>query len=72
VYSISGYLHISTTLSFTKIVSLPSIDEWIDTYNYFMKLCPSQVEEMTQIGALCYSNLFIYHEDLKSAILYPL
>jgi primase-polymerase (primpol)-like protein len=24
---------------------------------------------MTQIGALCYSNLFMYREDLKAAIL---
>ncbi len=69
VYSLSGFLHISSTLSFTELVSLPFIDEWLDTYNYFMKLCPSQMQEMTQIGTLCYSNLFIYREDLKSAIL---
>jgi hypothetical protein len=23
---------------------------------------------MTQIGTLCYSNIFVYHEDLKAAI----
>lgn len=69
MYSLSGYLHISSTLSFNELTSIPSIVEWLDTYNYFIKLCPSQTEEMTQIDALCYSKVFIYREDLKSAIL---
>jgi hypothetical protein len=69
-YSLSGFLHdVSSTLSFDQLCSLPSIDEWLDTYNYFMKLCLSQSKEMTQIGALYYSNLFMYREDLKVAIL---
>jgi hypothetical protein len=34
-----------------------------------MKLCPSQTEEMSQIGALCCGNLFMYCEDLKAAII---
>jgi hypothetical protein len=33
-----------------------------------MKLCPSQTEEMIQIGAISYSNIIIYQEDLKQAI----
>jgi hypothetical protein len=45
------------------------VEEWLDTYNYYCKLCPSQAEEMTQIGALCYSNVFMYREDLKAAII---
>jgi hypothetical protein len=68
-YSLSGYFHISSTLTFDQIRSLPSIDEWLDTYNYYIKLCPSQNEEMTQIRALCYSSIFMYREDLMEAIL---
>lgn len=62
-------MHISSTLSFEQIRSLPTIIEWLDTYNYFIKLFPSHKEEMIQIGVLCYSNVFMYHEDLKAEIL---
>jgi len=65
-------MHISSTLSFEQIRSLPTIIEWLDTYNYFIKLFPSQKEEMIQIGVLCYSNVFMYHEDLKAEMLAPL
>jgi hypothetical protein len=33
-----------------------------------MKECPSQDEEMVQIGAFCFSSEFIYREDLKIAL----
>jgi hypothetical protein len=68
-YSLSGYLHVSSTISFEQLQAIPKIEEWLDTYNYYIKLCPSQTEEMMQIGALCYSNLFMYREDLKAAII---
>ena len=68
-YSLSGYFHVSSTLSFEEICTIPQIEEWLDTYNYSIKLCPSQSEEMMQIGALCYSNIFMYRKDLKAAIL---
>jgi hypothetical protein len=68
-YSLSGYFHVLSTLTFDQFCTIPKVEEWLDTYNYFFILCPSQSEEMTQIGALCYSNLFIYREDLKAAIL---
>jgi hypothetical protein len=39
-------------------------------YNrYFIKLCPIQVEETVQIGALCFSSVFIYREDFKLSII---
>jgi hypothetical protein len=68
-YLLSGIFHISSNLTFQELCMLPTIDEWLDTYKYFLKLCPSQTEGMTQIGALCYSNLFMYCKDLKTAIL---
>ena len=68
-YSLSGYFHISSTRSFDDLCTIPQVEEWLDTYNSSIKLCPSQSEEMMQIGALCYSNIFIYREDLKAAII---
>jgi hypothetical protein len=59
----------SSTLSFDQIHNILSIDEWLDTYNYYIKLFPSQTKEIMKIGAMCYSNLFMYREDLKAAIL---
>jgi hypothetical protein len=38
------------------------VDEWLDTYNSYIKLYPSQNKETTQIAALCYSNVVIYRE----------
>jgi hypothetical protein len=55
-YSLSGYFHILSTLTFHQLSSLPSVIKWLDTYNYSIKLCPSQVKEMIQIGALAYSH----------------
>jgi hypothetical protein len=34
-----------------------------------MKWCPSQEEEMVQIGELCYSKIFMCHEELKQEIM---
>lgn len=46
--------------------------EWIDSYNYFVKLCPSHIEEMVPIGALCYSSVFLFHDDLKDDFRTPI
>lgn len=64
-YSLSRYMHVSSTLTFDQLHALPTLLEGLDTYNYFIKLCPSHNEEMTPIGALCYSNIFMHCEDLK-------
>jgi len=37
-------------------------------YQYSVKLCSSQDEEMSIIGALCYSSLFLYRNDLLQCI----
>jgi hypothetical protein len=57
------------TRSFDDLQSIPYVEEWLDTYKYSIKLCPSQSEKMTQIGALCYSNIFMYRDDLKAPII---
>ena len=67
LYSLSGYLHISSQLSFNDITSLPKVQEWLDTNKYIIKLCSSQAEEMVPLGALCYSNVLMHREDLKEA-----
>jgi hypothetical protein len=49
-------------------MSLTKVQEWLDTNQYFIKLCPSQEEEMVPLGALCYSNVLMHREDLKDTI----
>jgi len=41
----------------------------LDSYNYYIKLCPRQTEEIIQVGALCYSSVFLFRDDLKKAIM---
>lgn len=43
--------------------------EGLEFNRYNVKLSPSQNKEMIQIGALCFSSIFTYREDLKQAIL---
>lgn len=64
-YSLSGFFHLSSKLPFDELFAQAPIAQWLDTYQYSVKLCPSQTEEMTVIGALCYGSLWIYREDLK-------
>lgn len=52
LYSISGYFHISSDLTFDELKAKPLVEEWLDSYHYYMKICPSQAEEMVQIGVL--------------------
>jgi hypothetical protein len=68
-YSLSGYLHLRSALSFKELVNSPPVQEWLDANRYILKLCPSQVEEMVQIGALCYSHMLMNREVLKAAII---
>jgi len=42
--------------------------EWLATYQYSIKLCCSQDEEMSIIGALCYGSLFLHRDDLLKTI----
>jgi hypothetical protein len=42
--------------------------EWLATYQYSIKLCCSQDEEMSMIGALCYGSLFLHRDDLLKTI----
>lgn len=69
LYSLSGYFHISLQISFEELCQTTQVSKWLDSYCYFMRLCPSQTKEMVQIGALCYSSLFMFCEDLKQAII---
>ncbi len=64
-YSLSGFFHLNSTLHFQDLFNQALIAQWLDTYQYSVKLCPSQTEEMAIIGALCYGSLWIYREDLK-------
>jgi hypothetical protein len=43
--------------------------EWFATYQYSVKLCCSQDEEMSIIGALFYGSLFLYCDGLLKSIL---
>jgi len=68
-YSLSGYFHIRMALTFDEMIPHEKVMEWLDVYYYYMKLCPSQQEEMIPIGALCYSNVFMHCKELKQAIM---
>ncbi len=61
-------MHISSTLTFNELCQSPSLEEWLDSNRYYMRICISQDEEMIQLGALLYSNIFMYRDDLKCAI----
>jgi hypothetical protein len=68
-FSLSGFFHLNTTAQFQDLFNEPPIAQWLDTYQYSVKPCPSQAEEMTVIGALCYGSLWMYREDLKMHIM---
>jgi hypothetical protein len=63
-YSISGFIHIKMALSFDNLLMNNMVNEWLEMFQYSLKLCSSQDEEMSLIGALCYGSLFLYREDL--------
>jgi hypothetical protein len=68
-YSLSGFIHLSSILSFQELFDQIPVVEWLDTYQYSVKKCPSQSEEMSLVGALCYGSTWLYREDLKLKIL---
>ncbi len=68
-YSLSGFIHITTILSFDELTNHTKIAEWLETFQYAIKMCRSQNEEMPLIGALCYGSLFLYREYLLLHIL---
>jgi hypothetical protein len=52
LFSLSGYFHVSSALSSDELFQLPLIDEWLELYHYYIKICPSQAEEMVKIRLL--------------------
>jgi hypothetical protein len=73
LFSLSGYFHIKSSLSYRSLLQSQQVEEWLDFHCYSLKLCPSQSEEMVPVGALCFSNLFMHREELKCSImLHPL
>jgi len=50
IYLLSGYFHISTQLTYSELISLPKVQQWLDSNCYFLKLGPSQEEEMIPLG----------------------
>ena len=69
LFSLSGYFHVSSALPPDELFHLPLIDEWLESYRYYIKICPSQAEEMVKIGLLCYGSTFIFRDHLKQAIM---
>jgi hypothetical protein len=69
-YSLSGFFHLNSTNHFQELFNQAPVAQWLDTYQYSIKLCPSQTEEMAVIGALCYGSLWICREDLKMHIMH--
>jgi len=67
-YSLSGYFHVSSSLSLQELMASSSVYEWLEIKRYAIKQSPSNSEEMVQIGALCFSSEYIYREDPKMAI----
>jgi hypothetical protein len=67
-HSISGFLHLNTNLDHEDMLTKVPLAEWLATYQYSIKLCCSQDEEMSIIGALCYGSLFLHRDDLLKTI----
>jgi len=67
-HSLSGYIYISTQLSFEDLMIAQPIYEWLEINRYTIRTCPNTGDEMVQIGALCFSSDYIYRDDLKEAI----
>jgi hypothetical protein len=57
-HSISGFIHITSSLSPQKLETKLPLAEWLQTYQYSIPLCKSQDEEKSLIGALCYGSLY--------------
>jgi len=68
-HSLSGFLHLRTTLNIESMQTQVPLAEWFATYQYSVTLCRSQEEEMSIIGALCYGSLFLHRDSLLKSIL---
>jgi hypothetical protein len=67
-HSISGFIHIITTLPEEALESTLPLAEWLQTYQYSIVKCKSQEEEMSIVGALCYGSLFLHRDGLLQGI----
>lgn len=68
-YSLSGYFNIGTTLSPDELFQHHAVLEWLDCNRYHIRVSPSQNEEMVPIGALVFSSIYMYRDDLKQSIM---
>jgi hypothetical protein len=67
-HSISGFIHVVTSLNFEDFETKLPLAEWFQTYQYSIALCKSQDEEMSLVGALCYRSLFLHRDGLLQGI----
>jgi len=67
-HSISGFIHVITSLTIEQMESKLPMAEWLQTYQYSIILCKSQDEEMSFVGALCYGSLFLHRDGLLEGI----
>jgi cell wall assembly regulator SMI1 len=68
-HSISGFIHIVTSLTLEELSTQLPLAEWLQTYQYSIVLCKSQEEEMSLVGALCYGSLFLHRDSLLQGIM---
>jgi hypothetical protein len=68
-HSISGFIHIVTSLTVEELGSTLPLAEWLQTYQYSIVKCKSQDEEMSLAGALCYGSLFLHRDGLLQGIM---
>jgi len=68
-HSISGFIHIVTTLAEEALESTLPLAEWLQTYQYSIVKCKSQEEEMSIVGTLCYGSLFLHRDGLLQGIM---
>jgi hypothetical protein len=50
MFSLSGYFHIKTSISYNNLIHCPQVEEWLDSHCYSLKMCSSQTEEMVQLA----------------------
>jgi hypothetical protein len=67
-HSISGFIHIITSLTLEELETKFPLAEWFQTYQYSITMCKSQDEEMSLAGALCYGSLFLHRDGLLQGI----
>ncbi len=68
-HSISGFIHIVTSLTLDDLGNQLPLAEWLQTYQYSIVPCKSQEEEMSLAGVLCYGSLFLHRDSLLKGIM---